>query len=91
MAEERRMLCIQDYEDHAASALAPLIYEYYRGGADQEQTLRDNRDAFKRYFSVLFLVGVEITRFQSPDGVLCPGCFAEPANETRRRLRSGDA
>jgi hypothetical protein len=29
--------------------------DFYRGGADQEQTLRDNREAFKRFATNLFL------------------------------------
>ena len=42
------LVCLQDYEEYAVKVLPPSVLDYYRGGADQEQTLRDNRDAFKR-------------------------------------------
>jgi len=41
-------VCLQDYEDHALQVLEEKAVCYYRGGADQEQTLRDNREAFNR-------------------------------------------
>lgn len=42
-------VCIQDYETNAAKVLPPFVWDFYQGGADQEQTLQDNRAAFKRY------------------------------------------
>lgn len=41
-------VCVQDYEKHAATVLQEKTWGYYSEGADQEQTLYDNRDAFKR-------------------------------------------
>lgn len=44
-----QLVCILDYEKHAKQLLPPSAHEYYRGGADEEQTLTDNRQAFKKY------------------------------------------
>jgi len=44
-------VCLQDYEDHALKVLSKTAVGFYRGGADQEQTLGDNREAFNRYKS----------------------------------------
>ncbi|XP_046450627.1 hydroxyacid oxidase 1-like isoform X2 [Daphnia pulex] len=44
-----QLVCLQDYEEHASQILPPFVLDFYRGGADQEQTLRDNREAFKRW------------------------------------------
>jgi (S)-2-hydroxy-acid oxidase len=43
-----QLVCLQDYEEHASQVLPPFVLDFYRGGADQEQTLRDNRESFKR-------------------------------------------
>ena len=45
----KKLVCLQDYEELAYEILPEAILSFYKGGADQEQTLRDNRDAFKRY------------------------------------------
>lgn len=37
---------VAEYETLAAKRLAPSTWDYYRGGSDDEQTLRANRDAF---------------------------------------------
>lgn len=42
------LVCIDDYEKYAYRALPPSALEYYKAGADQEETLRDNREAFRR-------------------------------------------
>lgn len=39
---------LYDFEAEAAKVLAPEILDYYRGGARDELTLRDNREAFDR-------------------------------------------
>ncbi|XP_065057784.1 2-Hydroxyacid oxidase 1-like [Rhopilema esculentum] len=41
-------ICIKDLEDFALKALPKNAYGYYASGADDEQTLRDNTNAFKR-------------------------------------------
>jgi 4-hydroxymandelate oxidase len=40
---------VDDYEALARERLSPMAYDYYRSGADEEHTLRRNRDAFARY------------------------------------------
>ena len=40
--------CIEDYEKYAYRALPPSALEYYKAGSDQEETLRDNREGFRR-------------------------------------------
>ncbi len=39
---------IAEYEALAAERLAPMVWDYYRSGSDDEQTLRANHDAFGR-------------------------------------------
>ena len=45
----KKLVCLQDYEELAYEILPAAILSFYKGGADQEQTLRDNREAFQRY------------------------------------------
>ncbi|XP_072165889.1 2-Hydroxyacid oxidase 1-like [Diadema setosum] len=42
------IVCLQDLEDYAGKHLAKNAYDYYRSGANDEQTLHDNRAAFQR-------------------------------------------
>ena len=44
----KRFVCVDDYEIHAAQVLPANALDYYKSGADQEQTLKDNQEAFKR-------------------------------------------
>ena len=44
-----KFVCLQDYEDYTLQTLSKSAVDFYRGGADQEQTLRDNHDAFNRF------------------------------------------
>ncbi len=56
-------LKLADFEPAARAVLPQAIYDYIAGGAEDEATLRDNRDAFARYrfrFKVL-------TSADSPD------------------------
>ena len=39
---------LADYEAAAAELLPQMVYDYYAGGAHDEITLRENRDAFDR-------------------------------------------
>lgn len=41
-------VCLQDFEDFAITYLPKNALDYYRSGANDEQTLDDNREAFKR-------------------------------------------
>ncbi|XP_005991149.1 hydroxyacid oxidase 1 [Latimeria chalumnae] len=47
MAE--KPICIDDFERHAQKYLPKSVYDYYRSGANEEQSLADNRAAFYRY------------------------------------------
>jgi (S)-2-hydroxy-acid oxidase len=43
------MFCLSDFEKYARSRLDGNAWGYYSSGANQEQTLRDNEEAFRRY------------------------------------------
>lgn len=43
-----QMLCIDDFEDYALKHLSKATADYYKSGANDEQTLRENRIAFSR-------------------------------------------
>ena len=43
-----KMLCVADFEAHAKAALGRNAWGYYSSGANQEQTLKDNVEAFAR-------------------------------------------
>ena len=40
---------IADFEQAARAQLPQMVYDYYRSGADEEHTLRRNRDAFEGF------------------------------------------
>lgn len=44
----KSFICVDDYETEAYKKLPKEALDYYRSGADEELTLRANRDAFKR-------------------------------------------
>ena len=41
---------LDDFEPIAREALTQMIYDFYAGGAEDEVTLRENREAFRRRF-----------------------------------------
>lgn len=43
------MITIDDWEAVARTRLSAMAYDYYRSGADDEHTLRRNREAYERY------------------------------------------
>ncbi|XP_011505949.1 PREDICTED: hydroxyacid oxidase 1 [Ceratosolen solmsi marchali] len=43
-----RFVCIQDFENSAMNNLAPVVRDYYKSGAGEENTLRWNKEAFKQ-------------------------------------------
>lgn len=49
MEEVSSLLTVDDYEAAARARLSSMAYDYYRSGADEEHTLRRNRDAFAAY------------------------------------------
>ncbi|KAK1170708.1 hydroxyacid oxidase 1 [Acipenser oxyrinchus oxyrinchus] len=42
-------VCLNDFEEHAKRILPKAVYDYYRSGADEQQTLADNVAAFSRW------------------------------------------
>ncbi|XP_041107499.1 hydroxyacid oxidase 1 [Polyodon spathula] len=42
-------VCLNDFEEHAKRILPKAVYDYYRSGADAQQTLADNVAAFSRW------------------------------------------
>ena len=42
------LVCVEDFEQQAQLKLDRNAWNYYSSGANQEQTLRDNVDAYKR-------------------------------------------
>lgn len=47
------LLCVADFERHAGSVLGKNAWDYYSSGANQQQTLKDNVDAFKRLVNTM--------------------------------------
>jgi len=43
------LVTVDDFEVAAAARLSAMAYDYYRSGADEEHTLRRNRDAWTTY------------------------------------------
>lgn len=44
-----KRVCVSDFEEEARKLLPKAVYDYYRSGADQQNTLADNVAAFNRY------------------------------------------
>ncbi|KAM4904244.1 LOW QUALITY PROTEIN: 2-Hydroxyacid oxidase 1 [Sylvia borin] len=42
-------VCIADFEEYAKTFLPKAVYDYYRSGADDQETLADNVAAFSRW------------------------------------------
>ncbi|XP_010279700.1 PREDICTED: hydroxyacid oxidase 1 [Phaethon lepturus] len=42
-------VCIADFEEYAKKFLPKSVYDYYRSGADDQETLADNVAAFSRW------------------------------------------
>ena len=49
MAESSTISCLQDIEDCASKILPKNALDYYKCGADQMHTLKENRNAFQKY------------------------------------------
>ena len=41
-------VCMKDFEDYAKTYMPKREYDYYASGANDQQTLRESKDAFKR-------------------------------------------
>ena len=48
MAESSTISCLQDIEDYASKILPKNALDYYKCGADQMHTLKENRNAFQK-------------------------------------------
>ena len=48
MAADTPMLCTADFEAYAQKALSKEAWDFYAGGANDEQTLRDTVQAYSR-------------------------------------------
>ncbi|XP_075605927.1 2-Hydroxyacid oxidase 1 isoform X2 [Balearica regulorum gibbericeps] len=44
-----KLVCIADFEEYAKKFLPKSVYDYYRSGADDQETLADNVAAFSRW------------------------------------------
>ena len=45
----RPLVCVEDYRRAALRALPKMVWAYLDGGAEDERTLRANRDAFSKW------------------------------------------
>uniref|UniRef100_A0A096M5S2 (S)-2-hydroxy-acid oxidase n=1 Tax=Poecilia formosa TaxID=48698 RepID=A0A096M5S2_POEFO len=45
-------VCVSDYEEEARRILPKAVYDYYRSGADDQNTLADNVAAFNRWYLI---------------------------------------
>ncbi|XP_070566013.1 2-Hydroxyacid oxidase 2-like isoform X3 [Ptychodera flava] len=48
--DNNRLLCLEDFEEQAQKLLPISAWSYYSSGADNEETLRENREAYRRYW-----------------------------------------
>jgi len=69
MADGVPFLNLAEIELAAREQLAPLAYEYYVGGANDEVTIRENRAAFER-LSLRYRVLVDVSRRSTSTTVL---------------------
>ncbi|NXP69224.1 HAOX1 oxidase, partial [Chloropsis cyanopogon] len=76
-------VCIADFEEYAKTFLPKSVYDYYRSGADDQETLADNVAAFSRwklYPRVLRDVSVmELSTSVLGHSVTMPVCVAATA------------
>ena len=49
-----QFICVRDYEEHALKILPPIARDFYKSGADDENTLKWNREAFTKYVKKSF-------------------------------------
>lgn len=52
LSARSRPLTVEDYRERARRAVPKMVWAFVDGGAEREQTLRDNRDAFDRWWLV---------------------------------------
>ena len=48
MTESQDVVCLADFEDHARRLLPKYAFDFYSSGANDQETLKENVNAFKR-------------------------------------------
>jgi (S)-2-hydroxy-acid oxidase len=59
-----KLVCVADYEAEVKKRLPKSVYDYYRSGADEENTLRENRNSFKRCKDKLTWINIHTFSFR---------------------------
>lgn len=54
MPVDSTLVCVNDFEKFAQRNTTKQSWDYFKSGANHEQTLEDNRLAFKRLVSLSF-------------------------------------
>jgi 4-hydroxymandelate oxidase len=57
----RELLTCDDWESAACATLSPMAWDYYRSGADEEHTLRRNREAWS-HWEIWYRVLVDVAQ-----------------------------
>ncbi|XP_013880334.1 2-Hydroxyacid oxidase 1 [Austrofundulus limnaeus] len=90
----QKCVCVSDFEEEARRVLPKAVYDYYRSGADGQNTLSDNVAAFNRWHLIprvmrdVSIVDLSLTMLgQNLSMPLCVGAtamqrMAHPAGET---------
>ena len=52
MSDSSKAVCLKDVEEAAHKILPKKALDYYKSGAEQQSTLRDNIRAFQRYQAI---------------------------------------
>jgi 4-hydroxymandelate oxidase len=60
---------VEEFEEAARERLEKSVYDYYAGGAEDEVTVRDNREAFQRR-RLRYRVLVDVTRVETKASLL---------------------
>ena len=86
------LVTVDDYEATARARLSSMAYDYFRSGADEEHTLRRNREAFARY-EIWYRTLVDVAEPRIATTVLgSPVAFPiliDHVSHDHRRARSG--
>ena len=49
---EGEVVCLDDFEEHARRQLPKFVFDFYSLGALEQETVRENRRAFRRYCTI---------------------------------------
>ncbi|OZJ03812.1 hypothetical protein BZG36_03012 [Bifiguratus adelaidae] len=76
-------VCLDDFEKHAQATLPKMVWDYYKSGAMDEQTVNDNKQAYSRWrIRPRVLVDVSNVRTETKlfgDRISTPICIAAAA------------